>query len=59
MASTRAHSSATSIARPHVAQNERPDLEQKKDELTVAIAADQKELKRLEKLGHRESIYLR
>ena len=31
-----------------VVQNERPDLEQKKDELTVAIAADQKELKRLE-----------
>jgi dynein heavy chain len=31
-----------------VVQNERPDLEQRKDELTVAIAADQKELKRLE-----------
>jgi dynein heavy chain len=31
-----------------VVQNERPDLEQRKDELTVAIANDQKELKRLE-----------
>lgn len=31
-----------------VVQNERPDLEERKSELTVAIANDQKELKRLE-----------